>query len=288
MRLDLNWAREQYLPRRADTHKGTYGHVVVIGGSRDMAGAVAMTAYASLKAGAGLCTVVAPYACREAVYGLCPEAMIRGVGNEQTPHLEPAFIPTIEEAMVQASAVVLGPGMDQTPEVREFVRELLVHVSVPLVLDADGLNVLAAEPELWEKLPSDTILTPHPGEMRRLTGLADVNLRRLETAEGLAQKSGCTVVLKGAGTVVASPNGHSYINTSGNPGMATGGSGDILAGVIGALLARGYEAGTAAALGVFLHGWAGDLASEKHSQEGLLAAQIAKELEAVWLKLREQ
>ena len=287
IRLDRAWAANQYIGRQVDGHKGTFGHVVVIGGSRDMAGAVAMTALAAKKAGAGLCTVIAPYPCREAVYAWCPEAMMKGMGNSDTEVLESGFIAAIEPLLKRASAVVLGPGMGQHPDTREFMHALLPKISLPLILDADGLNILSSDPALWDLLPVSTLITPHPGEMRRLVGEKEVNHRRLECAEEMAQERKTTVVLKGAGTIVACSNGNTYINTSGNPGMGTGGAGDVLGGIIGGLLAQGYQNEIAAALGVFLHGWAGDIASEQHSPEGLTATQIAMAMEGVWKELRE-
>jgi NAD(P)H-hydrate epimerase len=181
----------------------------------------------------------------------------------------------------ERDAVVIGPGLGQDPATREFVRSFVRQCAVPLVVDADGLNALAASPE-GAALPGSAaaILTPHPGEMARLSGstTADVQRGRLSAARTLAAHAGACVVLKGHGTIVAEPDGRAAVNPTGNPGMATGGTGDVLSGVIGALLARGCPAWLAGVAGAFAHGRAGDLAAARLGQDGMLAGDLADAL----------
>lgn len=264
--------------QRADSHKGTFGHVLAAGGSRHMAGSIAMTAFSALKSGAGLVTVVTPGSCRQTILNHVPEAMCLGAGDEDMFTLGVAAIEIFDQALKGKQAVCIGPGLSNETDTYEFLSAVLPMVQVPLVLDADALNLLAESPEMWAMIPEKTIITPHPGEMKRLMGLDTVNNRRMESAERLAQDRNVVVVLKGAGTIIASPDGNTYVNTSGNPGMATAGSGDVLTGVICSLLAQGYSPEVAATLGVYLHGQAGDRAVHTHGMRGLLAMDLAREL----------
>ncbi|TAE51416.1 MAG: NAD(P)H-hydrate dehydratase [Bacteroidetes bacterium] len=265
--------RKHYRPRNKDAHKGSYGHVLMVGGSRFMPGAVALATYAASCAGAGLVTAFTPEVCRQSVSSLCPEAMCIFT---EGPHLGPRDLAAFDAALKGKSVVALGPGIGTHPDTLAFLTQALPMIQVPLVLDADGLNLLASHPELWLSLPDPVILTPHPGEMARLTGRNNINERRLEAAERLAQDRNVILVLKGAGTLVALPDGRTYVNTTGNPGMASGGSGDVLTGILAACLAQGYPAEVAAPLGVFLHGKAGDLAAQQVGMEGVTARRIAE------------
>lgn len=274
--LDPTFVGDRLKTPRVDAHKGSQGHVLVVGGSRDMSGAVAMTAWASLKSGAGLCTVLTPLSCRSTVLNWVPEAMCRCPESE-SDILGQEAAALFEECIRGKSAVVIGPGMGTHLATLEWLRAVLPLIRVPLLLDADGLNLLAAHADLWKLLPPVVVLTPHPGEMRRLTN-EDVLNRRLETAEQLAKERNVVVVLKGAGTLIAAPDGKTFVNTSGNPGMATGGAGDVLSGTIGALLAQGYEGTMAAAIGVYVHGKAGDLAADDQGAAGVTATDIIRKL----------
>ncbi len=276
--LDRSYWARHHRRRAIDTHKGQHGHLLVAGGSRHMAGSIALTAKAALRSGTGLVTVVTPGSCRHTVLNHVPEAMCWVTGDEDMFTLGVAAIEVFDQALQGKRAVCLGPGLSKEIGTQEFVQAILPMIQVPLVLDADALNLLAELPELWAMIPENTILTPHPGEMRRLMGLDTINHRRLESAERLAQDRNVIVVLKGAGTVVATPDGRSFVNTSGNPGMATAGAGDVLTGVIGALLAQGYAPEQAAALGVYLHGRAGDRIAEQVGQDGLMAMDLIQAL----------
>ena len=264
--------------RAEDAHKGRLGHLLLAGASRHMAGSIALSTLGALRGGTGLATVIAPGSCREIILNLVPEALCIAAGDEDMFTLGVAAIEVFDQALGGKQAVCIGPGLSKEIDTHEFLTSVLPMIQVPLVLDADALNILAEAPELWAMIPEKTILTPHPGEMRRLMQLDTVNQRRLESAERLAQDRNVIVVLKGAGTVIATPEGRSYVNTSGNPGMATAGAGDVLTGIIGGLLAQGYEPELAATLGVYLHGKAGDRAAHKLGQAGILARDLANEL----------
>lgn len=267
-------------PRLRDTHKGSYGHVLLSGGSAPMAGAMALAALGALSAGAGLCTAYAPEPCRLPLLSHCPEAMC---ASSAGPLLSAEDADRLAELQAGKSVLALGPGMGTGEAQAAFLKALLPQLRVPLLLDADALTLLARQPECWEMLPPGTILTPHPGEMRRLSGRDDVQARRLEAAEALARQRQVIVVLKGAGSIVALPDGRSFVNTSGNPGMATAGAGDVLSGMAAACLAQGYPPEVAAPLAVYLHGKAGDRAAARHGEAGLMARHIAQEAGPAWM-----
>jgi NAD(P)H-hydrate epimerase len=272
-----------WVPRRsADSHKGTYGHVLVIAGSPGKSGAAALSALAVLRGGAGLSTV----ACREnvlsSILGHAPELM----GHILSPGeaLGPDDLPALSEAAQGKSAVVIGPGIARGPETHELMRELLAQFSVPFLIDADGLNALVGHLDVLEAATGPVVVTPHPGEMARLLGTstAEVQQDRIKAARSLAADHDVTVVLKGARTLVTMPDGAVLINPTGNPGMATGGTGDVLSGICGALLAQGLSPERAAAVAVYAHGMAGDLAAATRGQMGLIASDLLAELGRVW------
>ncbi|NGQ95864.1 NAD(P)H-hydrate dehydratase [Brevibacillus sp. SYP-B805] len=250
------------LPRRPDTHKGTYGHLLVCAGSQAMSGAGILACRAALRAGCGLVTWAAPATLMPSLIGHVPEAMLLGIQEGWT---YPQAVERLLAAIRQRQAAVIGPGLGRFPGDTAWLRTLWEQTDTPLLLDADALNMLAdaADFAAWPQRTAPVVLTPHPGEMARLCGVstAEIQRNRIEVARHFAQKHRVLLVLKGAATVIASPDGDAYVNPTGNPGMATGGSGDVLAGIIGSLLAQGYEAKAAACLGVWLHGAAGDRAA---------------------------
>ncbi len=284
--LDEEFVRNHYRKRELDGHKGTYGHVLVIGGSAYMSGAIAMTGYSALKAGAGLVSILCPHLCREAVYALVPEAMCRSVGSSDTTHVTLEHVEITKELLKGKSAVIIGPGMGTHPETLSFLEHILPDIDIPVILDADAINLLSQTEAFETYLTPQTILTPHPGELRRLIE-EPVSEKRLEFTESFVQDNPCILLLKGAGTIVALPDGKTYINTSGNPGMATGGSGDILSGILGALISQGYEPDIAVPLGVYLHGKAGDAIANEQGMEGLVATDIARVFSKVWKEIVE-
>ncbi len=278
--VDLHWQHRALL-----THKGSFGHVLVLAGSRSMSGAAILAAKAALIGGAGLVTVAGPGSLRIPLLGACPEVMCLPLGDEEREHLMPADVAECLQAASGKKALLLGPGIGRSPETLQWVRDFLVELvqsdarDIPLLMDADGLSAIAS---LGMSPPPGAVLTPHPGEMKRLCGEEDVQDRRLEIAESYAQSNGVTLVLKGAGTLVATPEGKTFVNSTGNPSLATGGTGDVLAGLIAALLAQGYDKGIAAAIGAYLHGAAADRWVKKYASESFHASALLSELKHVF------
>lgn len=256
-------------PRVADAHKGDFGRVQIIGGSAELPGAPALAALAALRGGAGLVQIVCPPEIRHSVAGLAPCATF-GSADSPTPqgmgHPTDRFRPTVR---------AVGPGWgEQVPA--DELRRILQDRSTPIVLDADGLNLLARIDQWWTLTRQDVVLTPHPGEMKRLlarTALANASLDRSALCQEAAALGHAVIVLKGHHTVV-SDGGHVYVNNTGNPGMATGGSGDVLTGVIAALIGQGLSPYDAACLGVHVHGLSGDLAARELGQIAMIATDI--------------
>ncbi len=277
-------ARAALHPRRSDTHKGTYGHVLVVSGSRGKSGAAALVAMGALRGGAGLVTVATRSEVLEAVLGHTPEVM--GWPLEARGPLGLADLEPLLAAAEQKDVLVVGPGIPRGDETAALLGELFSRVEVPTVLDADAINALASDPGVLRRAKGPLILTPHPGEMARLTGLSSKELqrRRLEVARDFATRYGVTLVLKGARTLTAVPDGTVYVNPTGNPGMATGGSGDVLSGVLGALLGQGLKPAEAAWVGVYAHGLAGDLMAASRGRMGLVATDLVQGLCSVWTR----
>ena len=248
-----------FMPRRErDSHKGTYGHVLLIGGSKGFTGAIAMAARAALRSGAGLVSVLTP----EEVWPIVAQA----AGPEVMVH---SFTGAIQFDLSRFNAVLVGPGLGRSAETTALVESLLASSEVPLVLDADALCVT---PKKIAAARCPVVLTPHPGEFEQLFGAPVIN--RWEQAEKAAKITGQTIILKGAGTVVAKTGEKLAVNLTGNPGMATGGSGDVLAGLLTGLLGQGLEPFDAAMTAVYLHGIAGDIAAHDFTQEALIATDI--------------
>jgi NAD(P)H-hydrate epimerase len=275
------------LPARADdSHKGTFGKVLVIAGSVGMSGAAVLTGTAALRSGAGLVQLVVPAAIGPIVATGQICCTTTWMPSDAEGKLSQAGLSRILETIHSANAIVMGPGLGQSDDVRTLVRTLIAVVKQPLVLDADALNVLGGEPPEFAKRTAPLIVTPHPGEFGRMINVdtPTVQANRESLAFAFAQRHNCILVLKGAGTIVTDGT-HLYINTTGNPGMATGGSGDVLAGVIGALLAQGMPAYDAAVLGVYMHGRAGDLARERVGEVALIATDVIEHLGGAFLSV---
>jgi NAD(P)H-hydrate epimerase len=266
--------------RQRDSHKGDYGHLMVIAGSPGKAGAAVMAAGGALRAGAGLVSVAAPNALVPIIQSQLVEAMCVPSAESIEGTLGIGSVDELLKAADSMSAVAVGPGLSTHFETVQVVRELIPRLTSPLVIDADGLNALAGYTDILKRAKAPIILTPHPGEMGRLLSkpAAEVQKDRIGAASGFARKFNVTLVLKGAATVVAVPDGRVFINSSGNPGMATGGTGDVLTGMIGGLLAQGLTAGQAACLGVYLHGLAGDLAATEKGEASLIAGDLLEKI----------
>jgi NAD(P)H-hydrate epimerase len=268
-------------PRARDSHKGRFGHILVIAGSRGMAGAAALCGASALRSGAGLVRVACPAEVQPTVASFEPSYMTYPFACDANGliHLERA-LPDLERLLAPADVILVGPGLGHSQDTERLVHFLITHTSKPLVIDADGLNSLAGQTELLSGLDRPVILTPHPGEFARLVGktTADIQSARVERAAALATLSiPLVVVLKGAGTVVSDGKRY-YINSTGNPGMATAGAGDVLAGVIAALMGQRLPAFEAAQLGVYIHGLAGDVARDQNGEVGLIAGDIVDAL----------
>ena len=287
--LKLDWAGSALslvqAPRPAAANKGNFGHVLVVGGSIGKSGAPAMTALAALRSGAGLVTAAVPAPVLELVAAIAPELMTYPLAATAEGQIAAENLAPEQIAALTASKTVLaiGPGLGQSLETIKFVAGLLSATNIPAVIDADTLNMLAAQPELLTKLAKGRtlVLTPHPGEMARLARIpvAEVQADRLGVARGFAQRMGVTLVLKGARTLIAHPDGRVAVNTTGNPGMAKGGSGDLLTGLVAGLLAQ-YPAEPARAIeaAVYLHGLAADLAVREADEHTLLATDSLGQL----------
>lgn len=275
-------AAELLPPRPVAGHKGTFGHLLVIAGSTGKVGAAALAGAGGLRSGAGLVTVACPAAAHPALASQLTEAMSEPLA-EADGGLASSALARIEAILEGKAAVALGPGLGLAEPTSNLVRRLVASLTLPLVLDADGLGALADDlSPLTKRRAGNTVLTPHPGEMARLCGLtvAAVEADRIGVARAFADRHRVVLVLKGARTVIAAPDGQVFINGSGNPGLAAGGMGDVLTGLIGGLLAQGLTPLEAAVLGVYLHGSAADRLRVSMGDAGLTAGDIARELPA--------
>jgi len=272
--------KDWVLPRQSESHKGTYGHVLVIGGSPGMTGAVMMTSLAALRSGAGLVTAALPESLVTILESAVMEVMSRPLLETNDGCISLDSLPAIENMLGIASVCVIGPGMSRYREANPILRYVLENSGVPVLIDADGLNALEGDTSILKDRQIPIIITPHPGEMSRLTGLSieSIQENRIEAARSFAVNYRVTVVLKGHQTVVAAPSGEVFINNNGNPGMATAGSGDVLSGIIAGLVAQGLRALQAAVAGVFIHGHCGDQATHTKGQRGLIAGDLIDHL----------
>ncbi len=277
-------------PRPADSHKGGNGHAVIFAGSPGKTGAAALTGLAALRAGAGLVTLAVPASLNDIFEAKVTEVMTEPIPDEASRKFGKKSIAAAKKILAGKDAIALGPGIGMGDETDAFVKEILLAARVPLVLDADGLTSLSRQPGLLKKIKAPLILTPHPGEMSRLCGIKTANLQsdRLGLAKKFATQWGAIVALKGARTVIAHPDGSAFINLSGNSGMAAAGMGDALTGIIAGLLAQHYDPLDAAALGVYIHGKAGDLAAEKMGGVGIIASDLIRRIPLVRKWLFEQ
>src|SRR6266481_841108 len=276
--------RELITPRTPDSHKGDYGRVLVVAGSRGKTGAAHLSAVGALRSGAGLVTVATPGSCQPVVAAMGPEYMTEALGETAGRSGEPVGIDPadVERVLEMARDVIaLGPGLGQAPATQHFITALVDRASMPLVIDADGLNAFSGNPDrLAGREGRDVIITPHPGEMARLVGMStdEVQASRLEIARNFAREHHLYVVLKGHRTIIATPDGKVFINPTGNPGMATGGVGDVLTGMIAAWLGQLLDAEAACKVAVYLHGMAGDLADADEGEVALVASDLVAHL----------
>ncbi|HEY3364493.1 MAG TPA: NAD(P)H-hydrate dehydratase [Symbiobacteriaceae bacterium] len=271
-----------------NAHKGTRGRVLVAAASRGMTGAAALSGEAALRVGAGLVTVAAPASSQPVVASLRPEFMTLAFPESAEGGFAAAAAEPFLARAAKADALAVGPGLGIDPETQEFVRQVVAKSTTPLVLDADAIKAFSGRPELLTQTKAQLVLTPHPGEMAHLLGLSveKVQSDRFTTVRQAAEVTKAVVLLKGAYTLIADPRGKIYINPTGNRALGTGGSGDVLTGIIAGLLAQGLTATQAATVGAFMHGQAGDRLAEEEGMDGVLAGDLADELPRVQKDLR--
>lgn len=277
-----------WLPKRGpEAHKGSCGRVAIVAGSSGYAGAAILASRAATRSGVGLVTLCLPRSVNSAVKAASVESTTLPLPEtaEQTVALE--GLADVLSLLKRVDALALGPGISRNGETLEFVRELVSKAELPVVLDADAVFAFAGKPELLKTVTAPKIMTPHPGEMSYLLGIPveAVQSNRLGIARQAAERSGSTIVLKGARTVIATPEGETYINPTGNAGMATGGTGDVLTGLIVALLGQGLSPTQAAAAGAYLHGTAGDSVAAERGEAGLIAGDLVDALPGAWMEV---
>ena len=275
--INEQYLRSRILLREDNSHKGDYGHLLVVAGCQSMPGAAVLATGAALHSGCGLVTLHSTGRALQAVVNSFPSAML----SEDSG----LYIGSIPPSLEKYSAIAVGPGLGQTPETLTALRGLLAaaaQLRKPMVLDADALNMIATHPELWEMVPPRSVLTPHLGELRRLVPRKE-DKEMVAEVQSICHRTNCTLVKKGFHTRVFTPDGSCLENTTGNPGMEKGGSGDVLTGLIGGLLARGYSAPVAAAMGVWIHGYSGDCLSTERSAEAYDSRDL---IECLWRGFR--
>ncbi|HEY6064494.1 MAG TPA: NAD(P)H-hydrate dehydratase, partial [Chitinophagaceae bacterium] len=267
-----------YKPRKPFAHKGNFGHALLVAGSYGKIGAAVLSAKACLRSGAGLLTVHIPKCGYEILQGKVPEAMVETDFNS-------SFNTRIDDDLTNYKTIGIGPGIGTASETNAMLKKIFDTYRNPVVLDADALNIIAAQKDLFKLIPAGSILTPHPKEFERLFGKSANDFERIELAQQKANELNCVIVLKGHHTLITTATGRCFFNSTGNAGMATAGSGDVLTGLLTGLLAQGYSSIETAILGVYLHGLAGEFAAREFSMEAMIAGDIIKSLGAAFSSL---
>ncbi len=288
--IEPEWAGGLIPPRVRSANKGDFGRVLIVAGSAGMTGAAAMAAGSALRAGAGLVYVGCPSSLNDILEVKLTEPITIPLPETEARSLHSRGLEPVLELAERMDAVALGPGVSRHPETAQLMRQLVTKLTKPMVVDADGLNALSEEPSVLEGGHAPVILTPHPGEMSRLLGIsiAEVQERREEAAQRAAERFGAVAVLKGACTLIAARGRTMMVNPTGNPGMATGGTGDVLTGTILAFLGQGIPPFEAAAAGAYVHGLAGDVAAERYGRVGLIAGDLIEALPEAILRVTAQ
>ena len=285
--LDHHTVRPLVPARPAHGHKGTFGHCFILAGSRGFTGAAKLACQAACRSGVGLVTVGVPYPLGDIIATALTETMsIRLPATETESFAHDALEPALRFAQ-DKEATVIGPGLSRHPDTTAFVLDFVPQCPGLLLLDADGLNALSENPNVLNERQEPCVLTPHPGEMARLIDStpSTVQKNREPTAAAFAEKAGCVLVLKGQHTVIAAPDGRTAVNPTGNSGLGSGGTGDVLSGLIGGLLAQGMEPYAAACLGVYLHGLAGDIAAQQKTPRAMIATDVIDALSSAWREI---
>lgn len=269
--------------REPSSHKGTYGHLLVLGGSGGKGGAAAMASLSALRMGTGLVTMAVPESINASIETNILEVMSIPLPETEMKSIDISAKDIIIESLKNKSAVLIGPGLTTHPNTVELLLAVVPEIEVPMVIDADGLNCISEHLGTLKSLKGPVIITPHPGEMSRLAGktVKEVQTDRVGIARSFSSNYNVVVVLKGAGTIIAFPDGKTFVNTTGNPGMATAGTGDVLSGIIAGLIAQKIPTSEASRAAVFLHGLAGDMVSQKKGQISLIASDLIEEIPSI-------
>jgi len=289
--ITADWVRP-VLPRRPlNANKGTFGRVIVVAGSNNYIGAAYLACSSAMRVGTGLVTLATPARIQPILAAKLTEATYLPLPEAHPGIISPGAAKLIRQNLNGYNALLLGCGLGQSQPVIKFIEDLLLRVRAvpsPLILDADALNILARVPNWWQRLTGDAILTPHPGEMARLAGVTvdEVQSDRIGITKGLARKMNKTIVLKGACTVIATPDGRTGISPVANPGLASAGTGDVLSGIIAGLVAQGLSFFDAAAAGVFIHGEAGEMVRSRLGDTGMIASDLLPVLPLVIKQLK--
>jgi len=291
--IGLDLISKLIFKRPSNSNKGTYGKLLVVAGSRGMTGAACLSAKAALRAGAGLVYMTAPLSLLPIYAGSVVEALTIPLEDENRGYITKKSIDDLLSRLEGFDVLAVGPGLSTVNEIKDVVYSVIKTSKVPIVLDADGINILAEDLSVLKELKCPMVITPHPGEMARLLGISvkEVQEDRVNIARAFSKEWGVITVLKGSRTVIATPEGEVYINTTGNAGMATGGSGDVLTGIITSFIGQGLKPLEATILGVYLHGVCGDNVAQKKGEHGLIAGDLVEEIPDVILEingLREQ
>jgi NAD(P)H-hydrate epimerase len=285
--IDVDDFGEILAKRSPESHKGRNGHCLIVAGSRGKVGAAGLAARAALRSGAGLVTIACPSSIQPILHGLLMEAMTEAFPETPSGTIsDEAFDPILDAARGK-TVLALGPGLGQDAPTVRLVHQLVSQSPVPLVIDADGLNAIAQHPETLLQIRQPAILTPHPGEMARLagTGVPEIQSERIRHARSFATRYGCYLILKGARSILALPDGFVYVNPTGNPGMATAGMGDVLTGMIAGFMAQGFGPGLSCLAAVYLHGAAGDRLARNVGPRGYLASELADVLPSLFQEM---
>ncbi|MBU1911987.1 MAG: NAD(P)H-hydrate dehydratase [Candidatus Omnitrophica bacterium] len=266
--------------RPRNSHKGDFGHIFILAGSRGLTGAAALCSNAAMRSGAGLVTLGIPVSLNSIMSRKLTEVMTASLPETDKITLSLKAEKEILKKSKASNVVVLGPGLSQHPETQKLINKLIFKINKPMILDADALNAISKNPDALKKIKTEYVITPHRGEMARLISKSREYIKnnRLTVAKKFSRDYNAVVVLKGAGTIVAAPNRDYYINNTGNPGMATAGSGDVLAGIIAGFLGQGLKVFDASVLGVYVHGLAGDLAAKDKGEIGLISGDILENI----------
>ncbi len=279
--MKINKEFKGFLKKRPrNSHKGDFWHIFILAGSRGLTGAAALCSNAAMRSGAGLVTLGIPVSLNSIMSRKLTEVMTISLPETDKITLSLKAEKEILKKYKASNVVVLGPGLSQHPETQKLINKLILKINKPMILDADALNAISKNSGALKKIKTEYVITPHEGEMARLINKSREYIKnnRLIVAKKFSRDYNAVVVLKGAGTIVAAPNGDYYINNTGNPGMATAGSGDVLAGIIAGFLGQGLKAFDASAIGVYVHGLAGDLAAKDKGEIGLIAGDILENI----------